>query len=236
MEQAGRQAACPGEEVTFTCVVTESVRLQWIAEPFILQSSPVQFSPTAMDGDMVVDPSGQFTAVLDSIESSGGVADFTSRLIVTASVSGQLNGAMVQCSGQPPTMMSRPLIIAGTMHCTCDYIQNCSQLIPPSPAPPTPPQQHEYSVSQYSLDNFSVSVEWERPASDGGVGIDNYTLTGAGITAPLTVLSNEPLMATLTLSYNEMHMVSITASNCAGESTASLVIIREGTYLLCYYI
>ena len=97
-----------------------------------------------------------------------------------------------------------------------------------SPAPPTPPQHPEYSVSQYSLDSFTVSVEWESPASDGGVGIDSYTLTGAGITAPLTVLSNEPLTATLTLSYNEMHMVSITASNCAGESTASLVTIREG--------
>ena len=79
-------------------------------------------------------------------------------------------------------------------------------------------------------------MQWESPASDGGVGIDSYTLTGAGITAPLTVLSNEPLMATLTLSYNEMHMVSITASNCAGESTASLVTIREGMYLLYFYI
>ena len=78
-------------------------------------------------------------------------------------------------------------------------------------------------------------MQWESPASDGGVGIDSYTLTGAAITAPLTVLPNEPLMATLTLSYNEMHMVSITASNCAGESTASLVTIREGTYLIRSY-
>ena len=81
-------------------------------------------------------------------------------------------------------------------------------------------------MSQYALDNFTVTVQWESPASDGGVGIDNYTLTGAGIT--LTVLSNGPLTALVTLSYNEMHMVSITASNCAGESTASVVTIREG--------
>ena len=101
-----------------------------------------------------------------------------------------------------------------------------------SPVPPTPLQNPEYSVLQYSLNDFTVSVEWESSASDGGVGIDNYTLTGAGITAPLTVLSNEPLMAILTLSYNELHMVSITASNCAGESTASLVTIREGIALV----
>ena len=71
-------------------------------------------------------------------------------------------------------------------------------------------------------------MQWESPASDGGVGVDSYTLTGAGITVPLTVLSDQPLMVPLTLSYNEMHMVSITASNCAGESTASLVTIHEG--------
>ena len=95
-------------------------------------------------------------------------------------------------------------------------------------AHPTPPQHPEYDVLQYNLNDFTVSVEWESPASDGGVGIDSYTLTGAGITAPLTVLSNEPLTATLTLSYNEMHVVSITASNSAGQSTASMVTIHEG--------
>ena len=97
-----------------------------------------------------------------------------------------------------------------------------------SAAPPSSPQSLAITDTVYGINDFTVSVEWESPASDGGVGIDSYTLTGAGITAPLTVLSNEPLMATLTLSYNEMHMVSITASNCAGESTASLVTIREG--------
>ena len=97
-----------------------------------------------------------------------------------------------------------------------------------SAAPPSSPQSLAITDTVYGINDFTVSVEWESPASDGGVGIDSYTLTGAGITAPLTVLSNEPLMATLTLSYNEMHMLSITASNCAGESTASLVTIREG--------
>ena len=119
VEQAGRQAACPGEEVTFTCTVTESVRLRWIAEPFILQSDPVQFAASATPGDTGMDPSGQFMAILDTIMFSGGVADFTSRLIVTASVSGSLNGTVVQCSGrlQTSTMMSKSFIIAGTMQC-----------------------------------------------------------------------------------------------------------------------
>ena len=97
-----------------------------------------------------------------------------------------------------------------------------------STARPSSPQNARSDDVGYSISDFTVAVQWESPASDGGVGIDSYTLTGAGITVPLTVLSNQPLMATLTLSYNEMHMVSITASNCAGESTATLVTIHEG--------
>ena len=95
-------------------------------------------------------------------------------------------------------------------------------------APPSSPQNARNDAVQYRISDFTVAVQWESPASDGGVGIDNYTLTGAGITVPLTVSSSQTLMATLTLSYNEMHMVSITASNCAGESTATLVTIHEG--------
>ena len=97
-----------------------------------------------------------------------------------------------------------------------------------STAPPSSPQNARNGDVRYSISDFTVSVQWESPASDGGVGIDSYTLTGAGITAALTVLSNELLMTNLTLSYNEIHMVNITASNCAGESTASMVNILEG--------
>ena len=101
-----------------------------------------------------------------------------------------------------------------------------------STAPPSSPQNAGSDDVEYSISDFTISVQWESPASDGGVGIDSYTLTGAGITAPRTVLSNEPLMATLTLSYNEIHVVSITASNCAGESTALLVNIHKGIALV----
>ena len=106
-----------------------------------------------------------------------------------------------------------------------------------STAPPSSPQNARSGDVQYRINDFTVAVQWESPASEGGVGIDSYTLTGAGITVPLTVLSNsEPLLATLTLSYNEMHMVSITASNCAGESTATLVTIMDGTAHLAIQI
>ena len=117
VEQDGRQVVCPGEVVTFTCMVNEASRLRWIAEPFIPQSDPIDFISAATAGAMAVDDSGQFRAVLVSVvHTEGGLSDFNSRLTVTASGSGSLE---VQCSGRQDTsptiiMMSRTLIIAGT--------------------------------------------------------------------------------------------------------------------------
>ena len=59
VEQDGRQAACPGEVVTFTCMVTEATRLRWIAEPFIPQSSPIDFASTDEAEAMTTDDSEQ---------------------------------------------------------------------------------------------------------------------------------------------------------------------------------
>ena len=115
VEQDGRQAACPREVVTFTCMVNEATRLRWIAEPFIPQSDPITFVSAATAGAMAVDDSGQFRAVLVSIVLiGGGLSDFNSRLTVTASGSGSLNGTEIQCSGRQSFSPSRTLIIAGT--------------------------------------------------------------------------------------------------------------------------
>ena len=100
----------------------------------------------------------------------------------------------------------------------------------PRTAPSTPPQTLTTAILVYGLRDFTVAVQWESPASDGGVGIDNYTLIGAGITISLTVLPR-PLKATLNLLYNNTHVVSITASNCAGESTSSLITTHEGNII-----
>ena len=135
-----------------------------------------------------------------------------------------LEGTVVQCLTMTTILMSKVLTLAGTNKYFFKY-HLLQKIFPLSPDPPPSPfQQPRYSVSQYHLTNFRVVIRWESPASDGGVGIDSYTLTGAGITT-----LNGPLMALATLSYNEMHMVSITTSNCAaGESTAAVVTIHEG--------
>ena len=228
VEQAGRQAACPGEEVTFTCNVTDAGGLVWFAEPHISQSDPVTFSGSGATAGETRDPTAQIHIVLDDVSpgSDPRLASFTSTLTVRNSTA--LSGTVIQCSGGIITA-SNTLMVGSKFVDLCLLVSVRDDGFF-STAPPTSPQNARNSNVGYSIRNFTVSVQWESPASDGGVGIDSYTLTGAGITAPLTVLSSEPLMATLTLSYNEIHMVSITASNCAGESNASMVTILEGDF------
>ena len=98
MEQAGRQAACPGE-VTFTCVVTESGALQWIAEPHITQSNPVTFSVASATAGDTINPTAQIHIVLDDVSpgSIPQVGDFVSTLTVRNSTA--LSGTVIQCSG-----------------------------------------------------------------------------------------------------------------------------------------
>ena len=139
VEQDGRQAACPGEVVTFTCMVTNETRLRWIAEPFINLNEPIQYPPRAIVGEMMVDMSGQFMANVTSVTLNGGVADLTSELTVTVSAPEALNGTVVQCSGQLSTMMNKTLIIAGTyaiaMHWAVQIVTSLIHFYSPQPLP-----------------------------------------------------------------------------------------------------
>ena len=107
VEQAGRQAACPGEEVTFTCTVTDAAGLQWIAEPFIPQINPLDFTFLSEVESIQEDNSGNFTAVLTSVTPSG---DLTSELTVTATET--LNETVVQCSAITSDL-NETFIVAG---------------------------------------------------------------------------------------------------------------------------
>ena len=99
MEQAGRQAACPGEEVTFTCVVTDGGAFEW----HINLSDPIRF--TFVDTSEMMDSSGRFTAVLTS-----GMVCWR---FYFSTVSEMLNGTVVQCSDGASIPMNKTLNIAG---------------------------------------------------------------------------------------------------------------------------
>ena len=98
MEQAGRQAACPGEEVTFTCNVTDGGAIVWVAEPHITQSDPVTFSGFATAGE-TRDPTAQIHIVLDDVSQGSipQVRDFVSTLTVRNSTA--LSETVIQCFG-----------------------------------------------------------------------------------------------------------------------------------------
>ena len=113
----GMRGACPGETVTYTCIVNQGLALDWIIEPFFSGSTPLRFLSTTPTGSSR-DCNG--VAAVNCID-FGFVAtltdvnpDMTSTLTFTATA--RLNGAVVQCrgttaSGNPIT--NRTLNVAG---------------------------------------------------------------------------------------------------------------------------
>ena len=112
VEQDGRQAACPGEVVTFTCMVTDGAALSWTAEPYISMMDPIRFLVSGTLGQTAMDDSGQFRARLTTVVQDGNFGDFTSELTVTASET--LEGTVIQCLATTTILMRKTLTLAGT--------------------------------------------------------------------------------------------------------------------------
>ena len=123
----GRQTACPGEMVTFTCTVVQAFLIDWTAEPFIGESNRLQFSHRTPAEDRVIDCSDNSTvpcvdldyrATLTSVGPvQNGFADMTSTFSFTARA--RVNGTVVQCRGSTATelqMTNCTLIVAGMAH------------------------------------------------------------------------------------------------------------------------
>ena len=117
----GRQAACPGEEVTYTCNVTAAIAISWTVTPIFVIESLVRFLPTTPLNQRVTCSTMQcagfdFLATLTNVGplDMNGAADMTSTFRFTARAG--LNGTVVQCSGTtlPSTPSeSRDFIVAG---------------------------------------------------------------------------------------------------------------------------
>ena len=99
----GRQAACPGEVVTYTCNVTQGFLIGWGATP-VLDAALVQFAPTdsrilgCSNVTAIQCDDFDFLATLTSVGtvSMNGAADMTSTFRFTATVG--LNGTVVECT------------------------------------------------------------------------------------------------------------------------------------------
>ena len=208
-------AACPGEEVVFTCRTTDSTSLIWNSDQFSNQLSFVSSDP---QNTQMVD--GSFTATLIEVEDPNGdlIANFSSTLAVTATV--ELSGTVIECTNQLVTQ-SQTLLVAG-WHSIASHVRiaviNFTSLHTGMASPPLNPSS---IIQTYHRHNFTVRVEWE----DSTSGADTYIISSD--TSMESVPGSET-SAILTLSYNIVHIVTITATLCGDVSEAVTVNIYKG--------
>ena len=124
-----------------------------------------------------------------------------------------------------------PYLIRSLLAYTSVYILACFFPIPT--AIPAPPQQLNYSIQEYGQNTFTATVLWENLLDDR-VGRTNITIIITDF-EPTLLLPDTATAVALTLSYNEVHTVSIAATNCAGTSDASQLKIYEGNYITVAY-
>ena len=89
---------------------------------------------------------------------------------------------------------------------------------------PSPPQNPGYHVQHYGPHNVTITVQWGYPEFDGGVPVDNYTISGTNIMT-ITSQINE---TTLTLPYNARQTVEVAATNCNGTSGTAMFTYFQG--------
>ena len=89
---------------------------------------------------------------------------------------------------------------------------------------PSPPQNPGYHVQYYGPHNVTVTVQWGYPEFDGGVPVDNYTISGANTTTTTSQINE----TTLTLPYNARQTIEVAATNCIGTSRTAMLTYFEG--------
>ena len=90
-----------------------------------------------------------------------------------------------------------------------------------------------------------MRVQWQTP-SDGGMGISNYTLTLTSQEETLASVSSEGDLARsertvsnpkiLFLNYTTNYSVVVTANNCVGNSSSSILVLSQGQCYILFII
>ena len=106
VEENGRQFACDGERVTFTCQVIGSFSLQWDS-PLII---PISFTSNPVN---TVSSRFPFIATLTSTAGSGFNRNLTSTLQVTALNSFRRSDTTVVCRNQVRVNQTSRFTVAG---------------------------------------------------------------------------------------------------------------------------
>ena len=95
------------------------------------------------------------------------------------------------------------------------------------PGPSSPPQNVRHTVQSSTTDVAMVSVQWDPPVDNGGTDDLNYIVN----ISPSTQLSATLVTSTtvtITADYNVNYVLSIVATNCAGNSTTVEYVINIG--------
>ena len=90
---------------------------------------------------------------------------------------------------------------------------------------PSPPQSPGYHLQYYGPHNVTVTVQWGYPEFDGGVPVDNYTISGTNIMTTTSQINE----TTLTLPYNARQTIQVAATNCNGTSRTATFTYFEGS-------
>ena len=228
VEEQGRQAACPREEVTFTCMVDDGFSLEWISDAF--SGAPEQFSQFDTDSEVGVSRMyDQFTANLTRLVSTPGnpgVGDITSTLVFIAAA--EHNGIVIQCTDRiTPLSVSLAGIYVFTLpvsYLLCNYTCECicmilTHVVITTVSAPLNPMVGGFNYYRY---NFTVAVEWTYPDSDPTPDVFTVLVSTSGsTTSTQTVRGNETSVA-LTLLYNVDYTVGITATLCGNTSAPTM--------------
>ena len=109
----GRQVACPGEVVTYTCIAPRTTVVTW----FVLPDIDVDYFPTSSLGQQQVIRGFQpaLTGNVPDPTNPTTIADLTITLTVTATAG--LNRTVVECRGDEPSeRMSLTLNVASEQY------------------------------------------------------------------------------------------------------------------------
>jgi len=97
-------------------------------------------------------------------------------------------------------------------------------LIFPLPGPPPPPCNPTYHIQQRGRGNVTISAQWEYPE---WMMMDSFTVTVTSFWSHTSIPGNIRSV-TLTLNYNEVYTIEITATRCGNHSDPIVLRFVEG--------
>ncbi|CAI8049548.1 Sushi, von Willebrand factor type A, EGF and pentraxin domain-containing protein 1, partial [Geodia barretti] len=198
VDSENRTAACPRESVIYTCTVPNTGVLQWAVESFHTFESnsiilSVQHDPV---GTVVEEEEGLIIAnVTNVVPNMIYLGQITSTLTLLAHEN--FHNKTVWCGNGASDETESACIL------------HHYGVAPSSPLSPI------YTTTHHDIETFTVLLEWTRPQSDGGLGISNYTTTLRSLYSLHTHVGRRNNLY-LTLLYNQMYIMQITATNCGG--------------------